>query len=136
MEHVDFFKLQAKNLFKDFKTQKKNEDGIYTYSPRFFKSLDRLIVEFDIDENEFTLMSAQHLVAELAGFRKWSDILHASKERLELGKLLLEHYDESTEFGGPILEEWKMYEHVNLEDWNDASKLELFKVVFLNSAII
>lgn len=133
MEYLDFFKLQAKNLFRDFKTQKKDEDGMCFYSPRFFKSLDNLIVDYDINEDEFTLMSAQHLIAELAGFRKWSDILHASKERLELGKLLLEHYDDDFMSQGPLLEAWEMYELCNLSGFNDASKLEVFKTVFLEN---
>ena len=41
-------------------------------------------------EENFTLMKAQHLVANLAGFDKWAELLHASDDALELGKLLLD----------------------------------------------
>ncbi|MBQ9773891.1 MAG: hypothetical protein IJW30_04435 [Clostridia bacterium] len=131
MNCIDFFRLQAKNLLRDFKTQVKSEDDIFHYSPRFFRNLDFLIVAYEIDENNFTLMNAQHLIACLAGFNKWSDLLIASKERLELGKLLLEHYDDSDAMGYPILDSWKMYEHLNLSGFDDSFKLEVFKTVFL-----
>jgi len=37
MQHIDYFKLQAKNLFKDYKTRFYNEEEeIYNYKPQFF----------------------------------------------------------------------------------------------------
>ena len=50
---IDYFKLQAKNLYRDFKTQKKDDEGYYQYSPRFFKDIDGIIVDYDIDEVYF-----------------------------------------------------------------------------------
>ena len=73
-------------------------------------------------------MKAQHLIACLAGFSKWSDILHASEARLELGKLLLENRD------GCLLENWEMYEEKNLRGWDDKSKLDIFKIVMLGES--
>ena len=129
MEHIEYFKLQAKNLYRDFCTKQFDEDeGFYEYFPRFFEDIDEIIISFNIDEEKFSLMKAQHLIACLAGFSKWSDILHASEARLELGKLLLENRD------GCLLENWEMYEEKNLRGWDDKSKLDIFKIVMLGES--
>ena len=69
------------------------------------------------------------LFAYLTGFKKWSDLLHASDAALELGELLLnnrERYDR------PLRESWDMYlGQLDLSDIADESKLEIFKLVFL-----
>lgn len=131
MDKISYFKLQAKNLCRDFKTQKLDSDSIYYYSPRFFEDIEDLIGSFDIDENSFGLMKAQHLVAFLAGFDKWSDLIHASDNGLELGKLLFEHRHQ---YGGMIREDWDMYIRSNgLQDLAEESKLEIFKLVFLDT---
>ena len=37
MEPIDYFKLQAKNLLKDYKTRFFNEEeGFYDYKPKYF----------------------------------------------------------------------------------------------------
>ena len=91
MANVEFFKQQAKNLLKDYNTRVYNEDeGYYVYSPRFFNDIDEIVMNFDIDEDgSFTLMNAQHVVARLAGFYKWNDLIKATDPILEIGKLLL-----------------------------------------------
>ena len=65
MSPVDFFKLQAKNLLKDYKTQTSYIDPVdgftyFTYSPDYF-DIDRIFLEYDWDEENFSLMKAQHL---------------------------------------------------------------------------
>lgn len=134
MDRVSFFKLQAKNFFRDFKTQEKDQEGKYFYSPKFFKDIDDIIVSFDIDEDNFTLMNAQHIIAHLAGFDKWSKLLEASPEALELGELLFNNRNN----GGDIdlSEAWNMYIAANgFQNFDDASKLELFRIVFLGQTI-
>ena len=128
MMHVDFFKLQAKNLIRDLKTKSRDENGIYQYEPKFFSDIDSIVVEFDIDEDAFTLMKAQHIIAYLAGFKCWSDLIHANEYRLELGKLLLEHRNDGLD--GPLLEKWKMYAK-SIDSLDDESKLNVFKQIFL-----
>ena len=90
MNHIDFFKLQAKNLHRDYKTQKTilDEDGdsYLEYEPKFF-DVDALFEDYEIDGQGFTLMSAQHLVAKMLRFNKWSDLINATKPELELAKL-------------------------------------------------
>mgnify|MGYP000284663284 CR=1 FL=1 len=52
MNHIDYFKLQAKNLFRDYKTQFVDESGsvpIYNYKPKYF-DINRIFVEFDWEE--------------------------------------------------------------------------------------
>ena len=129
MDRISYFKLQAKNLMRDFKTKKMEEgDEFYSYSPQFFKDIDDLIVDWDIDEDHFTLMQAQHMIAYFAGFEKWSDLLHASEEALELGELLFKHRDEW--YG--LREDWDMYLAINnMQNLSDAAKLQIFKAVYL-----
>lgn len=130
MDKISYFKLQAKNLFRDFKTQQVDGDGIYFYSPRFYDDIDDLILSYDIDENHFTLMNAQHLIANLAGFNNWCALLHASDAALELGQLLLENRNR---FCWPVLDGWDWWlNYSNLQDESDETKVELFREFFMS----
>ena len=68
MENLEFFKRQAKQLLKDYEV----------YCKKYNKS-----------NNSFTLMNAQHDIAQMVGFKKWNDMLSASQEELEKAKALL-----------------------------------------------
>lgn len=96
MKHVDFFKFQAKNLLKDFKTRYYNEkEELYEYSPNHF-DIDSIFLYFDYpdykDDFTFTLMNAQHLIAKMVGFEKWDNLIHASEPEQELAELLLRRF--------------------------------------------
>lgn len=93
MTPVDYFKLQAKNLFKDFKekTQK-----------RFSDDAEFIVGEFGYDEKDFSLMKAQHIIALMGGFEKWADLAKASEAQLKVAKLLFDYRDS-----------------VNVEEWQD-----------------
>ena len=133
MSRVDYFKAQAKKLFKDYKTRTSYADEVdgrtyYSYSPTYF-DIDRIFLEFDWDEENFTLMKAQHLFALLVGFRKWGDLVAASGAELELAKQLWEHQDKI------YLEDWQMY-IAGVESDNDIvlevdAKLDIFTQVFI-----
>jgi hypothetical protein len=134
MIHIEFFKLQAKNLFRDFKTKTPYfdnviEDYLYEYNPKHF-DIAWIVPDFDIDEDDFSLMKAQHIIANMVGFRKWTDLLMASGAQQELAKLLLENQDKIS------LEDWEMYiqgaEYDNRTTFDDELRLEIFKEVFLN----
>ncbi len=90
MNHIDFFKLQAKNLRRDYKTQKTvlDDDGesYSEYEPKFF-DIDAIFEDYEIDNEDFSLMNAQHLVAKMLRFNKWPDLINATKPELELAKL-------------------------------------------------
>lgn len=142
MANVEFFKKQSKNLFKDYNTRVFNQEkGIYEYSPRFFHDIEVLVDSFDIDENNsFTLMNAQHIVARLSGFYKWTELIQASEPALELGKLLLTNREVYQEKMGIItnmvesliVDDWQSYEEIYLKDCDDETKLEAFKEIFLD----
>lgn len=145
MATVEFFKQQAKNLLKDYNTKVFNEDeGFYVYTPRFFHDIDDIIMSFDIEEVSFTLMKAQHVIARLAGFYKWTELIKASELNLEIGKLLLTNRDICRQEQGLyddticylIMSNWKTYEKTHLKNADNKAKLEIFKKVFLEKKSI
>jgi hypothetical protein len=134
MRPIEYFKLQAKNLFRDYKTQSSYIDDVdgnsyYKYDPAYF-DIDAIFVDYDWDEENFSLMKAQHLIALMAGFRKWTDLLKASETEMELAKLLFDNQDKIS------LDEWEMYiagaEDDNKTTFDPASRIEIFKQVFVN----
>ncbi|MFC4213353.1 hypothetical protein ACFOWA_19330 [Pedobacter lithocola] len=132
MKTVEYFKLQAKNLHKDFKSKKPYFDPtygreLYEYAPKFF-DVDALVLDFDIDEDNFTHMNAQHYIAQLAGFRKWTDMVKASSSALELSKLLFDNMNKISVI------DWDIYlsveERAKGFQFDDEFKLDIFKAVF------
>ena len=74
-------------------------------------------------------MKAQHLFALLVGFEKWSDLVQASSDELELAKLLWENQHKIH------LEEWGAY-ILQVEAGNGikltvSEKLDVFTHVFV-----
>lgn len=131
MEPIDYFKLQAKNLFKDYKTQTPpTSEDYYGYDPRYFDIPGIFFAFDDLDEEDFTLMKAQHVIARLAGFYKWTDMLKAGSAELELGKLLFDNQDKLS------IDDWEIYLNIGESDYKitytPEERLEIFKVVFLN----
>ncbi len=156
MANVEFFKQQAKNLMKDYNTRTfigENEFFNYEYTPKYFSDIYTIVRCYGIKEDgSFTLMNAQHVVALLAGFSKWNELIKASEPLLEIGKLLLTHRDSYEVKVGledsckrvcryhknrsgddkiSIVENWKLYEKSKLQDADDYTKLEVFKKKFL-----
>lgn len=132
MTHVEFFKLQAKNLFRDFNTKTPVfdnviEDYLYEYEPKYF-DVAWIVLDFDIDEEDFSLMKAQHIIANMVGFKKWTDLLMASEAQQELAKLLFDNQHKIS------LDDWEMYiqraEYDNRMTFDDETRLEIFKTVF------
>lgn len=132
MKTIEYLKLQAKNLHKDFKTQKPYfdsslGDNLFEYTPKFF-DVGALVADFDIHENHFTLMNAQHIIARLGGFEKWTLLLKANPEALELSKLLFDNMHKIS------IEEWDMYISGEEDEkgylFDDEFKLDIFKAVF------
>ncbi len=129
MTRLEYFKLQAKNLFNDYKTKKLSSEGLYEYSPKYF-DMGEIVCAYDIDEDNFKLMKAQHILARMVGFRKWTDLVKASDAELELAKLLFDNKEKV------CLDEWEMciadLERKTGDSLDPESKLELFKHTFLN----
>lgn len=134
MTNIEYFKLQAKNLFRDWKTKVPVKDDvvadliIYEYSPKYF-DVSSILFELEMDENDFSLMKAQHVIAYLSGFYNWHELIHASEEELELGKILLNLRDRFN------VQEWLDYsDDIRLEydaEFDGESKLKIFKEVWL-----
>lgn len=133
MTHIAYFKRQAKNLFKDYKTRTPeiNVDGNfgYKYAAKYF-DIESILLDYDYNEDNFSLMKAQHIIASMIGFYKWADLLKASETELELAKLLFDNQDKIG------VEDWRIYiagaERDNQTFFESESRLEIFKNVFLN----
>ncbi len=134
MTNIEYFKLQSKNLFRDWKTKVPVKDDdiiIYEYNPKYF-DVDEIVCSFNIDEDNFTLMQAQHVIAILAGFENWFELIHASETNLEIGKLLLDNRDRITP------DDWLMFirgsEELNNTTFDDETKLSLCEI-WLNEIV-
>lgn len=96
MTHIEYFKLQAKNLLKDYQTRHLSEAGdIYEYEPKFFDIVG-IFLEYgimdDVPNFEFKLGNAQHLIAQIAGFDKWAELIGAAEEEQAEAHHFLETY--------------------------------------------
>ena len=137
MNTIDYFKLQAKNLLRDFKTKTPVVDKTitvfsYEYTPKYF-DMEMIISDFDIDEENFSLMKAHHVIAKIANFDKWADLLKATQAELELAKLLYDHQNRID------LTEWKFYiadsQSINEIELNAEKQVEIFKQVVIEENI-
>lgn len=133
MTPIEYLKLQAKNLHKDFKTQTSSFDAkshrnVYAYDPKYFK-IDLLVEDFSINEEKFSLMNAQHIIAKLCGLQKWTDFSNASPAKIELSTLLYTNMDKLE------VRDWDQYvldiETSNNIKLDDEFKLQIFKEEFL-----
>ncbi len=134
MTPIEYLKLQAKNLHKDIKTQTSSFDpklgrNRYDYEPRFFK-IDLLVDDFNINEENFKLGNAQHVIAKLCGLEKWTDLSKASPAKIELSILLYTNMDTLE------VRDWDQYvfdiETSNNVKLDDEFKLRIFKEGFLD----
>jgi len=133
MNTIDYFKLQAKNLHKDFKTKtpvldKTTTAFLYEYTPKYF-NIEMIIADFGIDEENFSLMNAQHVIAKIANFDKWVSLLKASPAELELAKLLYDHQNKIDLIG------WNFYiadtQSMNETELDPEMQVDIFKQVVI-----
>ncbi len=134
MTHIEYFKLQAKNLFRDYKTKTpyiddKDGNTYFEYSPKYFDideiflAYDGILTENNWNEENLGLMKLQHIFAIMLGFKKWADISKASEVELELAKLLFDNQDKI------FLEEWEMMYGA----YDTESQLEIFNKYILTA---
>jgi len=132
MNTIDFFKLQSKNLHRDFKTRKlvfNNEFGelSYEYEPKHF-DIELVIYDYNLDEENFTLMKAQHVIAQMTGFEKWTVLIKTSETDLKIAKILYENQDIID------LRMWVDYiseaERMNQTDFDSETKLAICEQAF------
>jgi hypothetical protein len=140
MTPIEYFKLQAKNMFRDYKTQTSYIDDVdgnsyFKYDPKYF-DIDSIFLSYHgffdegWDEKNLSLMQIQHLLAYMLGFEKWADLAKASEAELELAKLLFDHQDKIS------LDDWEMYigdvEHDNRTPLDTEARIGIFNMVFAN----
>lgn len=137
MDTIDYFKLQAKNLHRDFKTKtpvvdKTTTAFLYEYTPKYF-DVEMVIGDFDIDEESFTLMNAQHVIAKIANFDKWGELLKAEPAELELAKLLYDYQNRVDLIG------WQFYiadaQSMNQEELDAEIQVDIFKKMVIEENI-
>lgn len=137
MNTIDYFKLQAKNLLRDFKTKtpvldKTTTAFLYKYTPKYF-DIEMIISDFDIDEQNFSLMNAQHVIAKIANFNSWAELLKASTAELELSKLLYDHQNRIDQVG------WEFYiadaQSMNETKLDTEIQVDIFKQVVVEENI-
>ena len=116
MSNLELFQKEAKNLLKDWKTQTKTveSDGsvAYSYSPKFYdvKNLF-LYYEFsDKNEQDIKLSRVQHLIAKIASFKKWNELIQSSSGHLEFAELLVRQAknDFNDDYNGRVPFDWDM----------------------------
>lgn len=137
MNTIDYFKLQAKNLHKDFKTKTPVLDKtatafLYEYTPKYF-DIEMVITDFDIDEENFSLMNAQHVIAKITNFDKWASLLKATPSELELAKLLYDYQNRIDLVG------WQLYiadaQTMNEEELDAEIQVDIFKQMVIEENI-
>ncbi len=75
MKPIDYLKLQAKNLFKAYKSRIPYIGDVagntyYTYDSKYV-DLDTILIEYDWEDERFSsLMKAQHSLAIILGYKK------------------------------------------------------------------
>ena len=110
MDAVAFFKLQAKNFLKDWKTRYRDEEGLWQYRSRFI-DVDRFFMEAgygDWGDEEPSLMRAQHFVALICELDSWSELINLPEDELEFMKYV-----------------WENQNRCSFDDWADSPQREL-----------
>ncbi len=82
MNNIEYFKLQAKNLYKDWKNREQKL-CVFNIKDLFY------IYNVKIDEKP-TLMRAQHLLALALGRNKWADLINEADEKLSYTREIME----------------------------------------------
>lgn len=93
MKPIDYFKLCAKNLLRDYTAEfGPRAAGEWTGRSRArFFDIPAIAMEFDLDTGgNLTLMQAQHVIAQMVGTHSWGDLIHADDAELERRRKMLD----------------------------------------------
>ncbi len=104
--NIEYFKLQAKNLLKDYKTK-----CVHYFPDPYYEVMD----DFHFTKKDMGLMDAQFLVAKLSGFSTWKELIHAPEERLSYIRQIWEESN-CLSMTSNVFEEVKQQEKKGLED--------------------
>ena len=86
MKSIDFFKLSAKNLLRDYMAEFATPtagEWAGRGTARFF-DVPAIAMEFDVNtDGNLTLMQAQHIIARMVGLRSWGELNELDDTELE-----------------------------------------------------
>lgn len=126
MTHLEYFKFQAKNLLHDWKYFQKNDITPELKNKSKFFRHDLYASTTLLFESELPLARAQHYVARLADFSKWTELAGSSEEELFLARIIYDGINCSYD-----LKHWKLYKDNSIYDEvSIAKKIELAKLFF------
>ena len=101
MSNLEFFKNQAKKFLKDWRTQTQTVESddivLNQYDSKFY-DIQGLFLYYELDEKDeqdIKLSRAQHFIAQMVGFKKWDDLIHATDIELELAEFLLRRFKDA-----------------------------------------
>lgn len=132
IQFTDYFKSQSKKLFKDWETHTKRKDknGLihFVYHANFFniKSIFKLYAFDQKDEETFSLMKAQHLIAQMLGFDKWETLINASDKEQELAYIILKNCHDSK----TLTFWWCTFNDCDLENFTLDEQIQIAKNSF------
>jgi hypothetical protein len=80
-KNMNYLKNQAKNLYRDFQLEYKQDDEEYVLASRFF-DINAIVEDFNIDCDDFSLMKAQHIIAKMLGLNSWKEVIDCPEDIL------------------------------------------------------
>ncbi|MCL2339090.1 MAG: hypothetical protein FWC51_04020 [Proteobacteria bacterium] len=83
MQTLEYFKLQSKNLLDDFDSD----------HPKYFPNAKFWVSKYIKDADKFSLMKAQHVVANIAGFTSWENLSKAPDQEMAVAKDIFDNRD-------------------------------------------
>ena len=96
MKTIDYYKQQAKLLLKDYNLSKEhnfNQSEVVYDEPQEHFDINNVFSKAHKQKGEdIKLMNAQHILAKIADFKDWNDVLHSSEVQREIGTLKLNCY--------------------------------------------
>ena len=126
MTHLEFFKFQAKNLLHDWKFYQENDLTPELKAKSKFFGHGLYLCTSLICEKELPLARAQHYVAKLAGYVKWTNLVASTEKELQLARIIYDGIDCSYD-----LQHWETYKQTSIyESVTTAKKIQLAKEFF------
>lgn len=131
-EYIEYFKNQSKKFYSDWEshTKRKAKDGSirFVYHSKYYdiKSFFKLFGFNTKDEENFTLMRAQHLLFQLLTFNNWEALINAEEEELKLAKEILKNCPNAK----AISNCWDYYNYADLENYSRVTALKILEALF------
>lgn len=141
MKTIDYYKQQAKLLLKDYNLSKEhnfNQSEVVYDEPQEHFDINNVFSKANKQKGEdIKLMNAQHILAKIADFKDWNDVLHSSEPQREIGAFKLNAYKigmdpHMIEAANMLVDQELFVDFVDDEgnvDYTDEQELEMWKYV-------